>query len=413
MLVIQLPPRARAEGAAPDAAALPLAYVQSGDGLSPGVQGHATLAQLPKADSLVAVVPASEIGWHRVPLPKAPAGRLRAALLGLLEEGLLDDDDQVHLALAPQAKPSQPTWVAALHRPWLAGWIAAIEAAGLTLERVVPAHWPQEPGIAHVFPGGRIDGADPVPWLTLADADGVLTMPLGGGLARARQPQWQAAALRWTAEPSVIAAAERWLGAPLQVQTESQSTLAAARSPWNLRQFDLAPRHRGLRAVREFAKQWAGPAWRPVRWGLAALLALQVVGLNLASWQQQRQLQLRQQEMTALLRSTHPQVRSIADAPLQMRRETELLRSAAGQPGEGDLEPLLALAARAWPEGQAPVQQLQFQPGQLSLAAAGWTPQQVEQFRNRIEGAGVRVTSDGGRLVVRTEAAAARTGAQP
>jgi general secretion pathway protein L len=59
------------------------------------------------------------------------------------------------------------------------------------------------------------------------------------------------------------------------------------------------------------------------------------------------------------------------------------------------------------------VQQLQFQPGQLSLAAAGWTPQQVEQFRSRIEGSGVRVTSDGGRLVVRTEAAAARAGAQP
>ncbi|WP_246312102.1 type II secretion system protein GspL [Pseudaquabacterium terrae] len=407
MLVIQLPPRARSGSVPPDAASVPLAYVLSADGLVVTAQGRAPLAELPRADSVIAVAPPGEIGWHRLPLPKAPAGRLRAALLGMLEEALLDDDEQIHLALAPQAKPAQPTWVAALHRPWIAGWIAAIEQAGLTLERVVPALWPQEPGQAHVYPAGHGEGGDAAaPWLTLADGEGVLTIPLAGGLARSRQAGWLAHELRWTAEPSVVAAAERWLGAPLQVQTEAESALAAARSPWNLRQFELAPHHRGMRAVRELAKQWRGPAWRPVRWGLAALVLLQIVGLNLHAWQQQRKLQSRQQEMTALLRSSHPQVRSVVDAAAQMQRETELLRQAAGQPGEADFEPLLALAARGWPDGQAPVQQLQYEPGKLSLAAAGWAPQQIEQFRTRVEAAGARVTHDGGRLVVRTAAAA-------
>ena len=74
--------------------------------------------------------------------------------------------------------------------------------------------------------------------------------------------------------------------------------------------------------------------------------------------------------MTELLRSSHPQVRSILDAPVQMQRETELLRAASGRAGAEDFETLLALAAVAWPDGQPPVQQVRFEAGRLMIAAA-------------------------------------------
>src|SRR6185295_13891116 len=102
MLVIQLPARPRGGSAVPDTTAA-LAHVLSADGLGVAAQGRAPLSQLPKADSVVAVVPPAEIGWHLLALPKAPAGRLRAALLGLLEDELLDDESEVHFAFAPQA----------------------------------------------------------------------------------------------------------------------------------------------------------------------------------------------------------------------------------------------------------------------------------------------------------------------
>jgi general secretion pathway protein L len=406
MLVIQLPPRARGGEAPPEPAAA-LAHVLSSDGLGVSAQGRGLPQPWPKADSVVAVVPATEVGWHRTTVPKAPAGRLRAALAGLLEEHLLDDDADVHLALAPGAKAGDEAWVAAMDRAWLSGWISTIEAQGATLDRVVPALAPASSeanaaGHGHVFGAAAAEDASDgaAPWLAVADTTGVTTMRLSGGLARARQAAWIEQGLRWTAEPASVGLAERWLGAPVQVQTEAELALAAARSPWNLRQFDLAPRHRGLRALRELAKQWRGPAWRPARWGLAAALVLQVLGLNLWAWQQQRQVAARKDEMNALLRSAHPQVRAILDAPVQMQRETDLLRQSAGRVGAGDFEPLLALAARGWPDGQPPVQNLRYEPGRLTLAAPGWTPEQVQAFRSRVEPAGGQVENSDGRVIL-------------
>jgi general secretion pathway protein L len=405
MLVIQLPPRARGGEAPPEPAAV-LGHVLSSDGLGINAQGRSAPAQWPKADSVVAVLPPTEVGWHRITVPKAPAGRLRAALAGLLEEHLLDDDDGVHLALAPGAKAGDEAWVAAVDRAWLASWIAAIEAGGATIDRVVPALSPAAgdpaaPGHAHVFGASGDDAGDSAPpWLAVADGAGVTALRLGGSLARTRLAGWSEQGLRWTAEPSAVGAAERWLGAPVQVQTEAELALAAARTPWNLRQFELAPRHRGLRALRELAKQWRGPAWRPARWGLAALVVVQLLGLNLWAWQQQRLVAQGKDKMNALLRSTHPNVRAVLDAPVQMQRETELLRQAAGQVGPADFEPLLALAARGWPDGQGPVQNVRYEPGRLTLAAPGWTPEQVQAFRGQVEPAGGRVEVADGRVIL-------------
>ena len=59
---------------------------------------------MPRADSVVAVLADSDVSWQRITLPKAPAAKLRAALGGLLEDHLLEDDEALHLALAPGAQ---------------------------------------------------------------------------------------------------------------------------------------------------------------------------------------------------------------------------------------------------------------------------------------------------------------------
>lgn len=400
LLVILIPPRdrLRAGGGTPAArAGGEFAYVLSDDGLTPRQHGRSAAALLPRADSVVAVLADGDVGWHRVTLPKAPPARLRAALAGVLEDALLDEPEAMHFALAPGAVAGQPAWVATVHKAWLAAQIAALEQAGRTVERVLPSTWPDEPPHGHFWLPEGADTGD-VPMLAWSDAQGVVQMRLQGTLARAWLAQRPGEDVRWTASPAAAAPAERWLGAPVQVLGDDERALQPARTLWNLRQFDLAPRHRGTRALRGLVQRLRSPAWRPVRLGLAALVALHLVGLNLWAWQQRQAIDARRQAMVDLLRSAHPQVRAVLDAPLQMQRETAALRATAGRTGASDLEALLDAAAGAWPEQQGPAQSLRYEGDSLSFTAAGWDDTQVEAFRHRLRADGWQLESADGRL---------------
>jgi general secretion pathway protein L len=137
-----------------------------------------------------------------------------------------------------------------------------------------------------------------------------------------------------------------------------------------------------------------------VRVGLAALAALHLAGVNAWAWQQQRLVDGKRAATVELLRSTHPQVRAVLDAPLQMERETALLRAAAGQPGEGDLETLLGAAAAAWPDGAGPAQSLRFEPGRLTLGTPNLDDEQAAAFGERLRAAGWAVEVADGRHTI-------------
>jgi general secretion pathway protein L len=107
----------------------------------------------------------------------------------------------------------------------------------------------------------------------------------------------------------------------------------------------------------------------------------------------------------ALLKTTFPNVRAIVDPAAQMQRETDLLRVAAGQSGESDLETLLTVAASAWPDGQPPLQTLKFEGGRLAFSTTGWTEAQLAQFRSQLGAAGWTVNSDGGAATISRTAA--------
>jgi general secretion pathway protein L len=400
-LVIQLPPRVR--GAAADAGG-ELAYVLTPDGINITRHGRALPQALPKADSAVVVLDEQDVSWHRVALPRASAARMRAALVGVLEEQLLDDADGVHLALAPMASAGQPTWVAATDRAWLKAQLTALDKAGIAVERAVPMAWPEDTPLGH-FGAPLGDDAGAPMRLTWSDANGVTVIALHGELARRMLPQWSAQPARWSAHPAVAAPAERWLGASAAALDDEQRLLQAMRSLWTLLQFELAPKHRGTVALRDAMRRWKSASWRPVRWGLAALVALQVAGLNLWAWHQERQIMAKREAAVALLKTTFPNVRAIVDPAAQMQRETDLLRVAAGQSGESDLETLLTVAASAWPDGQPPLQTLKFEGGRLAFSTTGWTEAQLAQFRSQLGAAGWTVNSDGGAATISRTAA--------
>ena len=409
-LVIQLPEHRRLRARATDEAApepdrrREYVYVTSDDGIEFEAQGAAAAPLLPRASQVIAVVGETDVAWHRVTLPKAPASKLRAALVGVIEEALLEDSDAVHLAVAPLAVAGEPAWVAAVDRAWLQEELEVLQKDGVHVDRVVPMAWPDEPPMGHFHVPANADPLAPgATVLTWASVDGVATVRLDGGLARAVVPQPAPVTTRWTASPHAAVAAEQWLGAPVMVMPLEQRLLQAGRSLWNLRQFELARKTRGALAARDWLRQAMSPAWRPVRIGLAVLVAAQIVGLNLWAWQQKNEVQERRTAIQALVKQSYPRV---ADADIQrdatavMLRETQALRTHAGKPAENDLEPMLQAAAAAWPNERPPVENLRFESGKMTISASGWTDAQIEQFRGVLQPAGFQVVASEGRIVI-------------
>jgi general secretion pathway protein L len=372
------------------------AFVLSNDGTTVTQTGRTAAALMPKADRTIVVLADADVSWHKIKEPKAPGSKLRAALAGLLEEQLLDEEGAAHLVLAPGAQVGRSGWVAVTHRPWLAAVLAALEAAGLDIEKVVPASAPVAQPSGHFFTG---DSADSAVSLVFARKDGVNCVTLDGALARALV-MGAGELARWTATAAAAPHAERWLGTRVAVLTEGERAMLACRGATNLRQYELAPRHRGLRAVREAARRFWDPEFRVARYGLAGLVAVHLIGLNAYAWQQERLLAQKREAMNEALRSAFPGVRAVLDAPLQMQRETDRARALAGRAGEGDFESLLGAAAAAWPDGAGPAPTVRFEPGRLTLAAQGWGEPQMKQLRERLQAAGLEAEFAEGRVVV-------------
>jgi len=382
-------------------------YVLSADGRSVTRHASAPAALLPapgRAGATVAVVPAQALSWHQVTLPAAVLGqpaRLRAALEGLLEEQLLDEPQQLHFALQPGAQAASPAWVAVCDRDWLRQWLQALEAAGRPVGRVVPEFAPGAgapleytvlgtPEQAHV----AITGCGPQQALYLLPAAALPAM------AALLPQQSEEAPAPLYAEPAVAALAERLLGRSPQLQGAAQRALAAAGSPWDLAQFDLASSAR-TRALRKAGSALGdflhAPAWRPARWALGLGLAAQVLGLNLWAWQDRQALAAKQASVRQVLTQTFPQVKVVVDAPLQMQREVDRLRRATGSLANTDLEPLMASAAAALPGAKTPAR-LDYANGELRLGGLDLAPDEFAGLRQRLGAAGIEARQDQGAL---------------
>ena len=197
-------------------------------------QGSTVLALLPRADELVLVVPARRLSWHQVTLPKVSSARLRHVLDGLLEERLLEEPQSLHFALAPSTADTGMVWVAACDKAWLYPAVQAFESVGRHVARVVPEYVPVPSGTA---PSLHATGTPEAAWLVRCAEDGVQAVPLGHAALIALGFGDQAGLA--TAEPAVAAMAEELLGRAVQVVPHAQGLVSAARSRWNLAQFQL------------------------------------------------------------------------------------------------------------------------------------------------------------------------------
>ncbi len=385
--------------------------------------GQSAASLLPRDDDVVLVLPPRVVSWHRVAVPKVSGARLRAVLDGLLEDRLLTDTAEMHFALEPGGRAGQTVWIAACERIWLRGWLQALEAAGRPVTRIVPALWPLAP----------LDGAMPTLhwahdegnqiWLATASPLGVRCTPLedGGhsGLGESAFGGLSTAAgsianellnadpeiTRLLADPAVAGLAERAFNQRFDLISKPSWLLQCAQSDWNLAQFDLslsAGARRGQRLRQTLRRLRSAPDWRPARWGLGALVAVQLLGLNLAAWSERSSLSAKQQAVTQTLQQTFPQVTLVLDAPVQMQRELSRLRQASGELSGDDLEAMLGALAQNTPIANAAAGSVNFTTGELR--AGGWALDDagLGAVQGALERSGWRVRSDGAELTLQT-----------
>jgi general secretion pathway protein L len=380
-------------------------WAQAGDdGIALRDHGRALRALLPAGAEVTLGVPATALSWHRVTLPKGSMGsasKLRAVLDGLLEERLLDEPEALHFALEPDAKSGAPVWVAACNRIWLRTVVQGLESAGRRVVRIVPEFTPQPPDAPPLL---QVTGEADAPTLTVCDADGVVSLPLmGAGLALSGTLPLDTAVI--TAEPAVAEAAEHLLERRLPIVQAPQRWLQAARSPWELAQFDLAATGRA-RAGKKFASLLQtlrhAPEFRAARWGLAALLLVQLIGLNAWAWQERQALDAKRQAVNTMLTQTFPSVKLVVDAPLQMAREVAALQQAVGDVAGSDLEPMIGALAGNLPPGRIP-SAIDFSAGQLRLRGLALQPSELTRLSGTMGPRGYSVRAESDLLLVQAE----------
>ncbi|MDP2419180.1 MAG: type II secretion system protein GspL [Hydrogenophaga sp.] len=397
-----------------------LDWATSSDGQQVLDHGHCAASLLPRDDDVVLVLPPRSVSWHSLALPKVASAKLRAVLDGLLEDRVLSDTTELHFALEPGGRSGQTVWVAACHKAWLQSWLQALEAAGRPVSRIAPAVWPL-PATAHTTPDNPTlpslhwahdEGGQA--WLASANPLGVSCTPLResgpnslGETAMGALPPPSAntpnEATRWLADPAVASLAERALDQRFELVSRPQWLLQCAQTDWNLAQFDLSlssGARRGQRFKQQLRRLRSAPAWRPARWGLAALVAVQLVGLNGAAWSERSSIDAKQQAMRQALQQGFPQVSLVLDAPLQMRRELTRLQQASGTLSTGDLETMLGALSQAAP-GDLPVPTtLGYTLGEGRFSGWRASEDQVRALQQRLEQNGWRARFDGKELTL-------------
>jgi general secretion pathway protein L len=415
--IVCLPTSVFAPELAPATDAMPTyEYLRAADTLTPTDHGSTPLALLPQAlanSDVWALVPVSRLSWHAVALPKGVgqnSPRLRTVLGSLLEDRLLDDPGQLHLAISQSAftdaNKTAMHWVAACDKAWLHSHLNALKSTGITVTRIVPEFAPTT-GMTQMHVVGTADQQ-----LLVATGQllgGVTCLPFNGAalalLTRALGEAGQAAETVQIAfaEPAVADVAERLFPGGVSLQNKHARWLEAARSNWDLAQFDLAStgRTRTLKRVAGAGRELLqSRRWRFARWAAVVLLLANVFGLNALAWKEKSAQQTQRLAIQNTLTQTFPQVKVVVDAPLQMQREVLVLQQATGASSAFGLEAALNAVGALGLEGRT-IGAIEMKNGEIRLAGLELSPQEVASLSAKLASQGLTALGDGDALLIK------------
>jgi general secretion pathway protein L len=325
-----------------------------------------TLADIPRADEVEAVLPAARVLFARLKLPKVNAATIRELLPYAVEDRLLADPSHIH-AVAGTTDARGETVVTVIDRDWLQAMLDALARAGLRPAKA----WPE----CALLAGGNGD------WNLvlgksrgmLVDDDGVASTfdrDAAGGLPLALRIALDEASARGDRPTSIRVHTEggeplpdlaRWsaeAGVPISPGTRweilARGELAAG-AP-NLLTHDFALRRGGL-------ESYAVPRAALVL--ATAILLLQVAFVGIDAWRLERERDALEARREAIFREAFPDAKVVVDPELQMARNLAQLRRARGL-ASGD--EFLADMTRAANESPAPARSVRYSNGRLEVA---------------------------------------------
>lgn len=335
-LVVLLPPRRDLIGPqALDSGTQVTYYFSSPQGLE---SGRSPIALLPRATRLELAFDPDDVYSASIEAPRLSDAKLRLALPNLLEDRLLTDPADQHIAFSPQRDAQGKLAVAAISRAWLARVLDVFKSTG----RSPQAAW----SALALLPSPPPDTLA----LWLAAPRALLKTSSGEGLGLDLD-EHASALIEFAASRAEASRLEVRGQGELDTQRPvTRSDLAlpdeaeTAATP-NLLQAGFAPR----RAWQAFdIKQWRAPlAWL----GAAALIS--VLGLNLYWFKLDHEARALRADMLNAFRSAFPQEPAVVDPIAQAKRQLVDLRARAGLASPDDYSVLMARAAQLM--AQAPL----------------------------------------------------------
>jgi len=327
-------------------------------------EGTGPLAQVPRAETVEAVLPASRVLFARLKLPKVGSATIRELLPFAVEDRLLADPAQIH-AVPGATNAAGETLVAVVDRSWLAEALAALSRAGFAPQRAwcESAFLPREPGTWHAVLGEARsflveDDGHAVAFDRPAGAEPPLSVRIAADEAAERGARPRL--LNVLAEPGLAPPDGALWGERAGVKvsvTQGRVPLAApvAASAIDLLAGDFARRGAGAASLRVPKLAWALAA---------ALVALQFGATVADGWRLERERRALEAEREAVFRAAFPEAKTIVDPALQMRRNLADLQRSRGRAAANDFLSLATAAARA--DG-APAKRLVYSGGRLEV----------------------------------------------
>lgn len=362
-----------APGASPDAAEW---VVVDARGARLGEVGRGTLAEAARAQGghrLLLLVPGTEVTLAAPELPARGSGKLAKLVPFALEEQIAAEIESMHFALGHQGADRRVP-VAAVERARLAGWLAALEAAGLAPAAVYPDSLTVPDNPAHVvivLEGERVVVRRPAALPLALEADPLAAALAVAGLPSAAEDGPDSAAhvlvyvdsVDWPRHQPVIEALRDRV-ATLKVQVLADGVLpllaagAVAGPVLSLLQGEFLPRQ-GL------AGQWS-------RWRLAASLAAAFLLLHMATlgvdwWRLSRDEAKVDLELRAAAAEALPNVQNLARLPNLRLAVESRVRGTRAAITEGLLGTLGVLSASIGAAPGTQVQSLSYRSGTTEL----------------------------------------------
>ena len=371
----------------------------SGAMLRAGVE---KLLSLPRAERIIATVPAGRIVFIETPLPPVGAAKREALLRYAIEDKLTIDPATIHAAVLGAATAgsgvnAQATRhiVAAIDRQWFADAIAWLANAQLSPEAVfaetdavaaAAGEWAvviagntgyarRDDGYAYALDTANREAPPFALRLALGE---VATAPAritvyttisglndsdGGGLDAGLPARWQAA---------------------LNIAVNVGGVLTPASIGKRLMQLKT-----GNLLTQEFTPRRAANVWaaklKPAMIALALFAGLHMTFNNADWWRLERQRRALDSEMRATFQAAFPQAAAIIDPPLQMQRNLAELKRTRGLVRDDDVRMLLAQLAeitRAVP--QLAIAEITLRGNTATLRGTLDTASAVEMLRQQV-----------------------------